>query len=422
MATILLAAGHGRVEALDAKAFCRQRRDDLGGMAGTVGFDGDVDTGAFRRHVQHGAMVGDLEDVAAGLADGAGDFGEHARPVADDDAHGDDALLAGELADHDRGGKPRIDVAAGKDEPDAASAEAGGIGEHGGEAGGAGALGHGLLEHEIGGDGLLDSELGHQHDVVDMAANDFQRQRADVLDGDALGERLAADPRRLAVEGRAHGGIHFGFDADDLHVRLERLDRDGNARNQAAAADRHDDRFEVRAVGDDLEADGALSGNDMRVVIGMDEHRAAAGDGLLHDRLAIGDCLAVDDHLRAEGAGGGDLHEGRWPRHDDGCRDAKPLGVPGDRLGVVAGGHGNDAAGAFVGRKRQQLDQRAAFLERGGRLQVLVFDPDVGAGEVGQARGGQERRAHHHAGNLSCGGMDVGEGREADGIGHSGRF
>ena len=105
-------------------------------------------------------------------------------------------LLAGEFAHHDRGGEPRVDVAAGEDEPDAPAAEALRVGEDGGKAGGAGALGHGLLQHQIGGDRLLDRALGDQHHVVDVAADDLQRQLADVLDRDAFGQRLAADLRR----------------------------------------------------------------------------------------------------------------------------------------------------------------------------------------------------------------------------------
>jgi hypothetical protein len=39
---------------------------------------------------------------------------------------------------------------------------------------------------------------------------------------------------------------------------------------------------------------------------------------------------------------------------------------------VVAGAHGDHAAAPLVGGKRQQLVQRAALLEGGGELQVLL--------------------------------------------------
>ena len=409
-----------RVQALDAEAARGQRRNDLGGMVGAVGLHGDVDAGALRRHVEHGAVVIDVEDVAAGLGDGAGDLGEHAGAVADDHADGDDLLLAGELAHHDRGGKARIDVAAGQDQPDTAAAEACPVGKHGRQPGGAGAFGHGLLQHEIGGDRLLDLSLADQHHIVDMGTHGCEGEGADILDGDAFGQRLAADPGVLAPERRPHGGIDLGLHADDLAGRLQRLDRDGDARDQAAATDRHDDRFEVRTVFDDLQADGALAGDDMGIVVGMDEHRAGARDPLLDDGVAIGQRLALEHHLGAEGAGGGDLHEGGVRRHDDGGVDAEALGVPGDGLGMIAGRHGDDAARAFLRAERQHLDQRAALLERGGRLQVLVFDPDVGAGELRQARGGQEGRADDHAGHLIRSSADVGKRREGDGCGHEG--
>ena len=87
---------------------------------------------------------------------------------------------------------------------DALAAEAVGVGEDRGEPGGAGALGHGLLQHQVCGDRLLDGAFADQHHVVDVTAHDLERQLADVLDGDALGKRLAADLRRLAAERRPH--------------------------------------------------------------------------------------------------------------------------------------------------------------------------------------------------------------------------
>src|SRR2546423_3867520 len=45
-----------------------------------------------------------------------------------------------------------------------------------------------------------------------------------------------------------------------------RLDRDRDARAQPAAADRHDDLREVRDVLEQLEAERALAGDDVRIV------------------------------------------------------------------------------------------------------------------------------------------------------------
>ncbi len=64
--------------------------------------------------------------------------------------------------------------------------------QHGGKARGAGAFRHRLLQREEGVDGALDLRLVDQDDVGDQFAHDRQRQRADILDRDAFGQRRAA--------------------------------------------------------------------------------------------------------------------------------------------------------------------------------------------------------------------------------------
>ena len=49
------------------------------------------------------------------------------------------------------------------------------------------------------------------------------------------------------------------------------LGGDRDAANDAAAADRHDDAIEPGLVFEHLDADRALSGDDLVVVIGMDQ-------------------------------------------------------------------------------------------------------------------------------------------------------
>jgi hypothetical protein len=86
------------------------------------------------------------------------------------------------------------------------------------------------------------------------------------------------------------------------------------------------------------------------------------------------------------------LGEGRAERHHDGGRNAEASGVIGDALGMIARRHGDDAARAFFRRQRQQLGEGAAFLERGGELKILEFEPDLATGDVRQgARDAQGR-------------------------------
>src|SRR5256885_13182433 len=61
-----------------------------------------------------------------------------------------------------------------------------------------------------------------------------------------------------------HRGIERRLNADDLDLGGERLGGDGDARDQPAAADRHDDRLEVGEVGEELERCGALPREDRK--------------------------------------------------------------------------------------------------------------------------------------------------------------
>ena len=111
-------------------------------------------------------------------------------PVRDGQAERDDAVVALELAHHDRGENARIDIAAAQHQPDALAREsASGSASMRGKPGGAGAFRHRLLQGEIGVDGALEMLLVDQHDVGDELADDRQRQRADILHRDAFGQR-----------------------------------------------------------------------------------------------------------------------------------------------------------------------------------------------------------------------------------------
>ena len=124
------------------------------------------------------------------------------------------------------------------------------------------------------------------------------------------------------------------------------------------------------------------SSDDARIVIRMHLRKPALACQLFDARLRLADRFAVQHHLGAMRARRRHLHDGRGHRHDDGGRDVQPRRVIGDRLGMVAGRHGDDAARLLGCAERSELHQRAAVLERIGDLQVLVFDVDLGAGEA----------------------------------------
>ena len=230
--------------------------------------------------------------------------------------------------------------------PTRAAGEALGVRRQGGDAGGAGALDDELLDLEQQVDGVLDA-----------AAPTRRARRRRGLD-DRLGDRARARPRRCPRRSSARRVVPPGtIDGHDSRLRRRRPRRrgagggdDGDARDQPAAADGHDDAVEVGVVGEQLEADGALAGDDERVVEGV------------HERAAVGDQLRAPDHrlgqVGARGArrwrrGGGcgpTFTNGVVRGHHDRGGDAEQRGVAGDGLGVVAGRHGHDAGGPLARR------------------------------------------------------------------------
>ena len=115
----------------------------------------------------------------------------------------------------------------------------------------------------------------------------------------------------------------FGLDADDLDVGRLRLDHRADAGDQAAAADRHDDRFDVGRLLEDLERHRALARDHVRVVERMDEREAVALGELAGVRARLGQVGAVQDDVRAELAAVGDLDQRGELRHHDGRRECR---------------------------------------------------------------------------------------------------
>src|SRR5690606_18341395 len=89
--------------------------------------------------------------------------------------------------------------------------------------------------------------------------------------------------------------------------------------------------------------------------------------------------------------------------------DAEPRRVVGDRLRVVAGAHGDDAAPPLVGGEREELVERAALLEGGGELQVLELEEDLRAREARERAAVDERRRFDGPGDAPRRRLHVGE-------------
>ena len=128
-----------------------------------------------------------------------------------------------------------------------------------------------------------------------------------------------------AAQRVVHAGGVLRLDADDAHLRVERLHVGRDAGDQPAAADRHEDRVERPGVlAQDLHADRALPGDHVRVVERVDEREPALAGQL--DRVLVGvvEVVAVQHHLAAEVAHGLHLDLRRGLRHHDHRRDAAP--------------------------------------------------------------------------------------------------
>src|SRR5574338_1126934 len=122
------------------------------------------------------------------------------RLVMRGDVEPGDAALADEVANQHVGEQMRVDVTAAKDGGDLAALEALGVGDHGGEARGAGALDHGLLDPDEHRDGALEVAFRDQRHAVGKLAEDARGERTRLLDRDALGQRVAAEREAAALD------------------------------------------------------------------------------------------------------------------------------------------------------------------------------------------------------------------------------
>ena len=108
--------------------------------------------------------------------------------------------------------------------------------------------------------------------------------------GDAVQRQLLMFFHRI-VHRRSAGSLN----AVDLNAGIEGLDCKCDTRNQSAAADRHDHCVDIGKVGQDFQTDGALTGDNILVVIRMDE--GLAGFLLNLDCAGIGIIInAFDQH------------------------------------------------------------------------------------------------------------------------------
>ena len=222
-----------------------------------------------------------------------------------------------------------------------------------------------------------------------MALHDRKHQRADALGrerigGDAAGRRSTGPARS---QGHAERRRQPGLDAHDLDAALV---PGGDASDQAAAADRHQQCIDPRRLALQLEADTALAQHGFHLIEGVDRERS----GLRNIRLAGGQSFGVD--LATDGqlcAVAADARNLGW-RGDLGDEDAglvaQPHGRVRHRRAMIAARCGGDPGCRHFAP--EQIGEGAANLEGAGMLSELELQRPRAAGETKVLRlHGQDR-------------------------------
>ena len=301
--------------------------------------------------------------------------GQVGLAAAHDEAAGDDAVE-----------DVHVDVAAGDEADDLLALDGQLVEERRRHRHSACALGHQLLVLHQGEDGGCSLVLGDGDDVVHILLAELIGQLAGSLDLNAVCE--GRDGRKglvfVLVKRAVHAGCALGLHAVDLDVGLQALDGEGHAGDESAAAHRHDDGVHIGQLVENFEADSTLTGNDLLVVVGVDEGHARLF--LQLHGLVVGVVVGTgyEADLRTEVLGVLHLHDGRAVRHTDDALDAAAGSGQRHALCVVARRAGDDALVALFFGELADLIISAAHLEAAGHLQVLGLEVELAVlGEPG---------------------------------------
>lgn len=229
-------------------------------------------------------------------------------------------------------------------------------------------------------DGIFDLALREQRHTIDARSEDFERKSPDAS-FDPPGRSLdRGEPRhgRTSLEGEREPGRAFVLASDDRRRGIVLPGEVREAAGESAAPDGKQERFRLGEVLEDFRGDrSAVGGHHVDVVEGGQETFALAGRDL--DGPVLGLVVARelgDPDLRPAGADAGELGRVDRAGDADGRRDAAtPRGFR-DRLAVVSGRAGDDAARAVGSGETLDLERRAADLEGPRSLKALELQPD----------------------------------------------
>ena len=217
------------------------------------------------------------------------------------------------------------------------------------------------------------------------------------LGREAVGERLdhveLHRPADFATS--RHVRRTFRLDANHFYVWCDQLEGACHARDEAAAADRHEHGLHIGQVFEDLDGHGRLSCHDVPVLEWVYVTEALFSADLDGARVGVVPKRAMKNGFGAIFADRGDLAAIGRLRHDDPAGNALVSRDESHRLAVISRGRGDDPFSALVPGETQYFVEHAARLEAAGLLKILGFHENFEPGARAQSAGRQKRRSMH---------------------------
>ena len=245
-------------------------------------------------------------------------------------------------------------------------------------------------------DGVFDLALGKKRDAIDARSEDLERKSPDPS-LDPPGRRLDRGETRdgrAFFEGEREPGGSFVLATDDRRRGIVLPGEEREPPGEPAAPDGKQERLRLGKGLEDFPGDRSpVGGHHVDVVERGEEAFALAGRDL--DGPVLGLVVARelgDPDLRPPRADAGELGRVDRARDADGRRNAAAAGGFRDRLAVVAGRTGDDAARAVGSGEALDLERSAANLEGPGPLEALELQPDGRARAFRELRSVEERR------------------------------
>jgi hypothetical protein len=159
----------------------------------------------------------------------------------------------------------------------------------------------------------------------------------------------------------------------------------------------------------DFEAQSPLARDDRRVVKAVNVGQTPGAGEILSVVKSLTECFAVQDHLCAQPAAGGQLDQRSKFGHDDGDVHTQQFTVIGQAQGMVAGRGRNHSTKALLVVEQKQRVACPPLLEAAGALQIIELAIDVRAADFSQRNRLGTRRKINPIGDAMLGADDVGQ-------------